>query len=121
MRALHIAAGLALVSLTGLASAQPSGTHGEGVYHARVCPGPGSAGSARCHAHVVTDAKGNPMATAGPSGFKPADLRAAYNVTSSGSSSTLIAIVDAYGYPTAESDLAKYRAQFGLPACTTAN
>ena len=32
-----------------------------------------------------------------------------------------IAIVDAYGYPNAESDLAVYRAQYGLPPCTTAN
>src|SRR5581483_8360822 len=34
---------------------------------------------------------------------------------------TTVAIVDAYDDPTAESDLATYRAQYGLPACTTAN
>jgi len=48
-------------------------------------------------------------------------LRSAYNVTGTGASSTLIAIVDAYGYPNAESDLAIYRSKFGLPPCTTAN
>ena len=32
-----------------------------------------------------------------------------------------IAIVDAYGYPNAEADLAVYRSTFGLPACTTAS
>jgi subtilase family serine protease len=32
-----------------------------------------------------------------------------------------IAIVDAYNDPTVESDLAVYDAQYGLPACTTAN
>ena len=32
-----------------------------------------------------------------------------------------IAVVDAYGYEGAESDLATYRSYFGLPACTTAN
>ena len=32
-----------------------------------------------------------------------------------------VAIVDAYGYPNLERDLGIYRAQFGLPACTTAN
>jgi subtilase family serine protease len=32
-----------------------------------------------------------------------------------------VAIVDAYDDPTAEADLAVYRSQFGLPACTTAN
>jgi subtilase family serine protease len=32
-----------------------------------------------------------------------------------------VAVVDAYGYTNAEADLAVYRAQYGLPACTTAN
>lgn len=32
-----------------------------------------------------------------------------------------MAIVDAYNDPTAEADLAVYRSQYGLPACTTAN
>ena len=32
-----------------------------------------------------------------------------------------VAIVDAYDDPNAESDLATYRSQYGLPACTTAN
>jgi MYXO-CTERM domain-containing protein len=32
-----------------------------------------------------------------------------------------VALVDAFGYPNAESDLATYRSNYGLPACTTAN
>jgi subtilase family serine protease len=48
-------------------------------------------------------------------------LRSAYNITGVGNPSTTIAIVDAFGYPTAEADLAVYRSRFGLPACTTAN
>jgi subtilase family serine protease len=91
------------------------------VKHARVCPGPSAPDDAECHAHVVVDGRGSPLATSGPTGFNPADLRDAYNVTATGSASTTIAIVDAYGYPNAESDLAVYRAQFGLPPCTTAN
>jgi subtilase family serine protease len=91
------------------------------VKHAPVCPGPAAAGTARCHAHVVVDNVGKPLATSGPAGYRPADLRSAYNVAGAGASSTVIAIVDAYGYPNAESDLAAYRAKFGLPACTTAN
>lgn len=95
------------------------------VYHVAVCPGPMAPGTARCHAHVVTDTQGNPHvgpnAAGTPSGYGPVDLRSAYAVTGSGSSTTTIAIVDAYGYGTAEADLAVYRAQFGLPACTTAN
>jgi subtilase family serine protease len=57
-----------------------------------------------------------------PSGLNPSDLQSAYNLPSStaGSGQT-VAIVDAYNDPNAESDLAVYRAKFGLSACTTAN
>jgi subtilase family serine protease len=90
------------------------------VDHVAVCADAGP-GFARCHAHVVVDANGNPNPNVTPSGFGPSDLRTAYNITGSGSSATTIAIVDAYGYSGAETDLAVYRAQFGLPPCTTAN
>ena len=88
--------------------------------HARVCPSAAPM-TARCHSWVTVDGAGNPFATAIPSGYLPADLRAAYNITSSGSSTVTIAIVDAYDDPNAESDLAVYRSQFGLPPCTSAN
>src|ERR1700742_2844591 len=57
-----------------------------------------------------------------PSGYFPADLQSAYKLPSStaGAGQT-VAIVDAYDDPSAEADLGVYRAQFGLPACTTAN
>ncbi len=74
-----------------------------------------------CHARVVIDGTGYEATAGSPSGLNPADLRSAYNVTSTGSSTTTIAIVDAYGYPSAESDLGVYRSQFGLPPCTIAN
>src|SRR5438034_1322692 len=95
------------------------------VFHRAVCARGNPNGTARCHAHVVTDAQGNPRngrlsSNATPGGYGPSDLRSAYNITSSGSGTT-VAIVDAYGYTNAESDLAVYRAQYGLPACTTAN
>jgi subtilase family serine protease len=38
-----------------------------------------------------------------------------------GTSRKTVAIVDAFGYPTAEADLAMYRRTFGLPACTVAS
>jgi subtilase family serine protease len=91
------------------------------VRHARVCAGPAEEGSARCHAHLVMNDSGQVMAAVTPSGFSPSDLRSAYKVTGTGASSTIIAIVDAFGYPNAERDLGTYRTQFGLPACTTAN
>jgi subtilase family serine protease len=87
--------------------------------HARVCSN--AADDVNCHAHVLVDDAGDPLAATAPSGLSPADLRDAYKISGSGSSGTIIAIVDAYGYPNAESDLATYRAQFGLPPCTTAN
>jgi subtilase family serine protease len=96
------------------------------TFHKAVCARGNPAGTARCFAHVVTDARGNvkngkptPNATT-PSGYGPADIQAAYSIPA-GSGSPTIAIVDAYGYSAAESDLAAYRSQFGLPPCTKAN
>jgi hypothetical protein len=60
-------------------------------------------------------------ANALPNGFGPADLRDAYNLTTTGSAAMTVAIIDAYDDPNAESDLATYRSTFSLPACTTAN
>jgi subtilase family serine protease len=98
------------------------------TFYVKACDGPLAAGTARCHAHIVTDSKGAELvryaaaaAAALPAGYGPDDLRSAYNVTGVGSQATTIAIVDAYGYAKAESDLAVYRATYGLPACTTAN
>jgi subtilase family serine protease len=100
--------------------------------HAAVCPHGNPHGTARCHAHVVVDARGNiingkpdnlsPRAT--PSGYGPNDLRTAYALASASASNgagKVIAIVDAYGYTKADSDLQAYRSQYGLPACTVAN
>ena len=94
-------------------------------FHAAVCARGNPAGTARCFAHVVTDARGNPhngkaTPAATPQGYGPAQLQSAYNIPA-GTGSPTVAIVDAYGYPNAEADLAVYRAQYGLPPCTTAN
>ncbi|MFI5610851.1 carboxypeptidase regulatory-like domain-containing protein [Amycolatopsis sp. NPDC051903] len=50
----------------------------------------------------------------------PADIRAAYDLPDGGAGKT-VAIVDALGDSHAEADLAVYRAQYGLPACTGDN
>ena len=63
----------------------------------------------------------NGAATTTPSGFGPSDIQSAYNIPSSFAPNSTVAVVDAQDNPNAESDLAVYRAQFGLPACTTAN
>lgn len=54
-------------------------------------------------------------------GIQPGLLRYIYNLPSSGGDGETIGIVVAYDNPHAESDLATYRATFGLPPCTTSN
>jgi hypothetical protein len=69
-----------------------------------------------CLALVHTDREGG--ASPAISGHTPSDIQSAYNLPSStaGTGQT-IAIVDAFDDPNAESDLATYRSNFGLPAC----
>jgi subtilase family serine protease len=97
--------------------------HSGGVYHKAAC-GRAVGLVARCHARIVTDRGGVEMdgARGGRvAGYGPVDLNTAYNITTGGSSSTIVAIVDAFGYDNAEVDLGIYRTNFGLPACTTDN
>jgi len=93
------------------------------TFHVPVCPGPAAAGTARCHAHLVTDSRGSPLKgppVAGVS-YTASQLRNAYGVVYSSTTpqGPLIAVVDAYDYPTAESDLKAYRSKMGLPSCTS--
>ncbi len=119
----------AMFALASPASAQkmPDVRKSGNAFHAAVCTTVNAPGIARCFARVVTDGQGNMLGRDAarnitPSGLSPVSLQQAYNVSpAAGSQATTIAIVDAYGYTKAESDLAVYRAQFGLPACTTAN
>jgi len=64
-----------------------------------------------------------PNVSSSPTGLSPATVKSAYNfpTSSTAGAGTTIAIVDAYDHPKIESDLAVFSAQFGLPACTTAN
>jgi subtilase family serine protease len=74
-----------------------------------------------CQAWVAVDPNGQVHADDAPKGFGPADLQSAYNIDPTLGAGLTIAVVDAYGYIALESDLAVYRAQFGLPACTEAS
>jgi subtilase family serine protease len=88
----------------------------------RVCADAPS-GYAHCLALVRTDIHGL-VRTNTPSGYSPADLETAYDLTSYSSSNgggETVAIVDAYDDPNAASDLAVYRSEYGLPACTVSN
>ena len=80
-----------------------------------------SHGENRCFAHVHLNAAGEIRALAVPNGFGPQDLWSAYTINPDITTTPTVAVVDAYGYANLESDLATYRATFGLPACTRAN
>jgi hypothetical protein len=127
MNRMLVGAVVSAVAVFGLAQTAGAQVEISGrVYHVSVCPrGDNGPGAARCHAHVVTDRNGNPRSHAYspnfvPSGFGPAALQSAYKLTPTGSTAW-VAVVDAYGYNNAESDLNTYRTQYGLGACTTAN
>ncbi|MGH6889637.1 MAG: S53 family peptidase [Rhizomicrobium sp.] len=93
------------------------------VYFKALCPPVPSWDTARCESLILTDPNGNPLISAKPpiGGLTPTELRSAYKITTNGKSKTIIAIVDAGGYPSAGTDLSAYRSEFQLPACTTDN
>lgn len=76
---------------------------------------------AQADGRALTDERGYILTTLTPAGLTPDELRSAYKLPGSGGGGRKIAIVDPYDNPNAEADLAVYRAQFGLPPCTTAN
>jgi hypothetical protein len=115
---------LAMAAFTASAQAVPH-SKAQGLGHRDSC-GVAGEDSARCFAKVVTNDSGStfdaaPAAGAGtPAGWGPADLQSAYKLGAASGTPT-VAIVDAFDDPSAESDLATYRSQYGLAACTTAN
>ncbi|WP_244178665.1 putative Ig domain-containing protein [Streptomyces rubellomurinus] len=121
-----VAAGLAVAAPADATGATGTTAPGASVRHA--CAKPTQRHQMACQALVRTDVVQphafslhavSPDAT--PSGFGPSDLQSAYGLTANGGAGQTVAIVDANDDPNAESDLATYRAQYGLPACTTAN
>jgi len=94
------------------AGAPPSGRRA-------ACGGMVAAPYASCMAIVNTAVPG--LTPGGqPAGYGPSDIQSAYALPDAGAGQT-VALVDAYDDSNAESDLAAYRAQYGLPPCTTAN
>lgn len=80
------------------------------------------AGYARCFAWIRTDVAPSEKFRPDVGGWSPANLQTAYNLPSStGGKGQLIALVDAYDNPNAANDLAKYRSNFSLPACSTSS
>jgi hypothetical protein len=92
---------------------------------AAACPDP-EPGSAQCLAVRRIDVAARAAASVSPQnppqGYSPSDLQSAYalpSMTAGVGSGMVVGIVDAYDLPTAESDLAVYRSQWGLSACTS--
>jgi hypothetical protein len=90
-----------------------------------VCSQPARPGFDACLAIAVPGARSHRgLFAAGsvPPGYGPASLQSAYHLPSaSAGAGQTVAIVDANDDPSAESNLAVYRAQYHLPPCTTAN
>lgn len=108
----------------------------------QLCPAPVGTDTMQCFAMVRTDVVpqltslaevtsdateiDHPAAEKCPfqpgSGYCPNELQAAYNLPSlKNGNHRVVAIVDAYGYQKAASDLAVFRNTMGLPACGTAS
>lgn len=105
---------------TGTGTPPPSGDPAPGSGDAVRACAPTVAPRAACQAEVVAAPADETQDV--PAGYAPADLQSAYQLPSaSHGSGQTVAIVDAYDNPQAEADLAAYRAQYGLPPCTTAN
>ena len=103
------------------ASAHAVSAHYRAYGHQAVCSA-APANDARCLSHVALDSSGKPLASGTPVGgsYGPADLESAYALAGdpTGAGET-VAIVDAYDNPNTANDLANYRSEYGLPACTT--
>ncbi len=109
------AAATGLCSTPAIAAAAPAHASSTGASAANWAHSNAIRNNVRSH-------KTGASANATPSGFGPSDLQSAYNLpsTTAGSGET-VAIVDAYNDPTAAADLAVYRSQYGLSACTVAS
>jgi hypothetical protein len=74
-----------------------------------------------CFVQLRPRARGSRRGPSKPTGWGATDLRSAYDMGQVSSGTSTIGVIDAFGYPHAEADLNHYRAQYGLPPCTTAN
>lgn len=87
-----------------------------------MCP-PTSRYAFRCFGWIRTDLVAIPRGDAIPFGvgYTPSDIQSAYSLNPKAGKGQTVAIVDAYGYARAASDLAIYRQAAKLPPCTVAN
>jgi subtilase family serine protease len=107
------------------ATATPAQTHYSYINACTKVP----AGYARCLALIATlQGSDKPLSVhpnANPTGgnppYGPSDFHNAYALPTNASGTPTVAVVDAYSDPNLASDLAVYRSNYGLSACTTSN
>lgn len=89
------------------------------VFHpARLCRTSGRT-SYSCYVKLDARTLASGRSTPDPAGWGAPALRQAYGLGADPNPGT-VAIIVAYDYPHAEADMNHYRAQYGLPACTSA-
>lgn len=136
LQSILVACALVIAGLSGAWAQSAVGVERAGTgYMKRLCAAAPAKGSARCHVEVATDAKGRALAmtlrpqnstTLGAVPYYARDLWSAYYGTTTmpspppGARPT-VAVVAAYGYPKAATDLAKYRSLNGLPPLCSAS
>jgi hypothetical protein len=93
-----------------------------GAHYKPLCPTPDEHGR-RCFGQILVDANENVIrdATSPPGGWGATELAKAYGLPADGGQGTVIATYIGNHYTNAESDVAVYRAKYGLPPCTSAN
>ena len=99
---------------------------GDGPMRA-ACPA-APAGQVRCFALFAPQDRVNAAIAAGasgaaatPAGWGANDIQAAYKLPVTRQTHQTVAVVEAYSTPALAANLAVYRKQYGLPACTTAS
>jgi hypothetical protein len=135
MRRSVLACGLVAALALALMALVPSVSEAAGADFTCAAPTPGHVGCFAVGHEVTASAPGSgarsggvrsdtaPAAVPANAGFSAAALQGIYGATSApgAGSGPVVAVIDAFHYPQVESDLTTYRAESGLPACTTAN
>ncbi|HXC82512.1 MAG TPA: putative Ig domain-containing protein [Trebonia sp.] len=122
--ALLLGTGLAAASASASEAAVSSAPATVSVARTGAAGVSGASGASGLVRANVRHATGVQPASAAPAGYAPSDLQSAYNLVSAAASAdtgATVAVIGAYDDPNAASDLAVYRAQYGLPGCTVAN
>jgi hypothetical protein len=127
-----VAGGSGFAAAASAQTAAPAATHAAAApdFKAAPCAAPTKAGKEHCMLLLRTNVRHHrqdalrPDAAPTGDGYGPSSLQSAYKLTSDSSSlgsGETVAVIDAYNDPDAASDLATYRAAWGLPACTEAS